>query len=88
MEKVPHSGHVLSFLQDCPYGSYTLLVQSGVVSGFDTLVPENHRRATNFHIMKSNSDMATRTQAMVLPKLLDRLRIRISNNVTNFKWSN
>lgn len=52
-----------------------------VLSGADYLVSENHPRATVFHIVKSNSDMPTRTQAIV--QLLDRLRIKKSN-VTNF----
>lgn len=52
-----HSAQVLSFLQ--VYGSYTHSIQIAVPSGPDNLVSENHPRATDFHIVKSNSDMAT-----------------------------
>lgn len=46
-----------SFLQ--AYGFYTHSIQIVVLSGPDNLVSENHPRATDFHIVKSNSDMAT-----------------------------
>ena len=56
-------------------------IQSVVLSEPTTLVSKNHPEASNFHTVKGNSDKAPKTQAIVVPQLLERKKVKSLSRV-------